>query len=696
MAGSRGEGRGAAETGGGLPLGVGGVEVRSAAFAWSKEGEAPRLRRSPSPCLRCGSHPGSLVVVVGPVGSGKSSLLAALLGEMHSFPLHEEEAGAAGDGGGGNLDRGESSATPATPLVSVRGTVAFCSQEPWIQNATVRENVTFGLPSTENDDGDEEEEEDEATADSVVGNGSSGSSSKESPPPPSSRRRFRRQWYERCLDACALRPDLAELPAKDLQEIGERGVNLSGGQRARVALARACYADADVYLLDDPLSAVDAHVGASLWSDCLNGILKNKTRVLATHHAHYAAAADAVVVMKGGKVEAFGRPEELAARGVDFGEMEKLLVGEAGAGYASSLPPSPRAIQPQTPSPQKGAATAPAAAAPSAAAFLPSAPESDGGGGGEQRQQLQQRQQAAAAAAAAATATAVESPRGASLPSSTLPPWSTVAQDAAAQEEKEKELKRKKALEVEGGEEETTALIPAATAAPSSPSSGAARGSALGPASSSRIVRAEGRAVGKVSRAVYATYLSAWGSVLGGGAGGGGVGARFGEEEEGQEREEGGAAGGGGGGGAGPGASPSAPPPQQQQPPPRASPPPSRSRSSSSPSPRSSARSRSGRTCGSPPGRTGPRAAARRRRPRPSARSRRSASRRSRCRPRAPRRPCWARSAPPRPCTRGCCAASSGSRWPSSTRSRRGASPTGSAGTSRRWTRPWATSCSRR
>jgi len=317
------------------------------------------------------------------------------------------------------------------------------------------------------------------------------------------------------------------------------GINLSGGQRARVALARACYADAEVYLLDDPLSAVDAHVGASLWSNCLNGILKTKTRVLATHHAHYAAAADAVVVMRGGKVEAFGRPAELAARGVDFGEMERLLAGEASSDSASASsvppPPSPRVLQPQTPSPQKGeTATAAAAAAPPPPPSSSAAPEGEsgggGGGGGEEEEET--------AAAAAAAEASVETPR-ASLPSSTLPAWSTVAQDAAAQEQKEKERK-----EVE---EEKTSLISSATenssAAAAAAAAATARGSALAPAaSSSRIVRAEERAVGRVSKAVYATYLSAWGSVSGGGGGtGGGVGQRamsFSEEEQGDESSE--------------------------------------------------------------------------------------------------------------------------------------------------------------
>ena len=211
---------------------VGAVEVRDAAFAWSK-GTGDLGAPSPSITLRVDSltvAPGSLVVVVGPVGSGKSSLLAALLGEMHSLPLVE---GNGGGGGGGSESNGNGSVNNgATPLVSVRGTVAFCSQEPWIQNATVRENVTFGLPSTEGDeDDDEEEEEDEATGASVAvengnGNGSSSSPHPKAPlssSPSPSRRRFRRRWYERCLDACALRPDLAELPGRDEAEIGERG-----------------------------------------------------------------------------------------------------------------------------------------------------------------------------------------------------------------------------------------------------------------------------------------------------------------------------------------------------------------------------------------------------------------------------------------------------------------------------------------
>ena len=231
-------------------LGVGGIEVRNAAFAWSKKtgggGETEEAGasasfpppRPPPPLITLSVESlrvrsGSLVVVVGPVGSGKSSLLAALLGEMHSFPLEKKvggDSGGSGSGGSGGEENDDE-----TVVVSVRGTVAFCSQEPWIQNATVRENVTFGLPSsTEDEDEDEDEDEEEeggarSAAASVVGNGNGSSSGNGSPPPhnkpspSSSARRFRKKWYESCLDACALRPDLAELPGGDAAEIGERG-----------------------------------------------------------------------------------------------------------------------------------------------------------------------------------------------------------------------------------------------------------------------------------------------------------------------------------------------------------------------------------------------------------------------------------------------------------------------------------------
>ena len=128
--------------------------------------------------------------------------------------------------------------------------------------------------------------------------------------------------YERVLAACALRADLEMLPAGDQSEIGEKGINLSGGQRARVALARACYADADVYLLDDPLSAVDAHVGRHLFDSCMCDLLAGKTRILVTHQLHYLAAADLVAVVKGGSISDIGSYHELVSRGVDFHEFQ--------------------------------------------------------------------------------------------------------------------------------------------------------------------------------------------------------------------------------------------------------------------------------------------------------------------------------------------------------------------------------------
>ena len=128
--------------------------------------------------------------------------------------------------------------------------------------------------------------------------------------------------YESVLAACALKTDLEMLPAGDQSEIGEKGINLSGGQRSRVALARACYANADVYLLDDPLSAVDAHVGRHLFDSCLCELLAGKTRILVTHQLHYLAAADLVAVVKHGSISDIGSYDELVARGVDFHEFQ--------------------------------------------------------------------------------------------------------------------------------------------------------------------------------------------------------------------------------------------------------------------------------------------------------------------------------------------------------------------------------------
>jgi ABC-type multidrug transport system fused ATPase/permease subunit len=156
---------------------------------------------------------GEFLVLHGPVGCGKSSLCSALLGEMVKH----------------------------SGTVFIGGSVAYCSQQPWIQNMTVRDNILFGLL-------------------------------------------YDRKKYEKVLNACALTADLQSLPAGDSTEIGERGINLSGGQKARIALARACYTDASVYLLDSPLSAVDAIVQNEIFQKCLLGLLKNKMIILVTHN----------------------------------------------------------------------------------------------------------------------------------------------------------------------------------------------------------------------------------------------------------------------------------------------------------------------------------------------------------------------------------------------------------------------------
>ncbi|KAG0085536.1 hypothetical protein BGZ92_008914 [Podila epicladia] len=166
--------------------------------------------------------------------------------------------------------------------VKVFGDIAYVPQQAWIINATLKDNILFGKP-------------------------------------------FDQEKYDRIVFASGLVPDFAMLPAGDQTEIGERGINLSGGQKQRVSLARAAYQDADVYLLDDPLSAVDAHVDEHLWSNLVgpNGMLSNKTRILVTHGIHHLEHVDQILVFKQGSISEAGNYEELMAANGAFHQLIK-------------------------------------------------------------------------------------------------------------------------------------------------------------------------------------------------------------------------------------------------------------------------------------------------------------------------------------------------------------------------------------
>jgi len=179
----------------------------------------------------------------------------------------------------------------------VRGSVAYTNQDPWIQNMTLRDNVLFGLP-------------------------------------------YSADRYDRTVEACGLLPDMKILSAGDMTEIGEKGINLSGGQKHRVALARAVYADADVYLLDDPLSAVDAHVGSHLFNNCICGVLSGKARILVTHQLQFLPQADKIAVMRGGRIESFGSYDELVEQGIDFQRFAELTAKEEDDAEESGAGPN--------------------------------------------------------------------------------------------------------------------------------------------------------------------------------------------------------------------------------------------------------------------------------------------------------------------------------------------------------------------
>ncbi|XP_077843258.1 multidrug resistance-associated protein 1 isoform X7 [Macaca mulatta] len=163
--------------------------------------------------------------------------------------------------------------------VAIKGSVAYVPQQAWIQNDSLQENILFGCQLEE-------------------------------------------PYYRSVIQACALLPDLEILPSGDRTEIGEKGVNLSGGQKQRVSLARAVYCNADIYLFDDPLSAVDAHVGKHIFENVIGpkGMLKNKTRILVTHSMSYLPQVDVIIVMSGGKISEMGSYQELLARDGAFAE----------------------------------------------------------------------------------------------------------------------------------------------------------------------------------------------------------------------------------------------------------------------------------------------------------------------------------------------------------------------------------------
>ncbi|KAF9877048.1 ABC transporter [Colletotrichum karsti] len=194
-----------------------------------------------------------LVAVIGSVGSGKTSLLAALAGDMRQT--------------GG--------------CVTFGATRAFCPQYAWIQNASVRDNIVFG-------------------------------------------RDFDREWYDKVVDACALRTDFQMLPDGDKTEIGERGITVSGGQKQRINIARAIYFNADIVLMDDPLSAVDTHVGKQIMDKAICGLLSNKCRILATHQLHVLNRSDRIIWLDEGHIKAQGSYEELMAENEDFGKLMTL------------------------------------------------------------------------------------------------------------------------------------------------------------------------------------------------------------------------------------------------------------------------------------------------------------------------------------------------------------------------------------
>ena len=241
------------------------VRVRNATFTWGDDHAREALSD-----INLSARKGELNCIVGRVGSGKSSLLQAVLGDLHKV-------------------RGE---------VMVRGTVAYVAQNAWIMNASVKNNILFG-------------------------------------------HQYDPEFYDRTIKACALIEDLAVLPDGDRTEVGEKGISLSGGQKARLQLARAVYARADVYLLDDILSAVDQHVGRHIINHVVGpkGLLRGKTRVLATNSIPVLKEANHIMLIADGKITEEGSYLDAVAKDGEIAALIKTVkstTGEPGSPSGSN------------------------------------------------------------------------------------------------------------------------------------------------------------------------------------------------------------------------------------------------------------------------------------------------------------------------------------------------------------------------
>ncbi|KAF3993088.1 hypothetical protein FT663_00912 [Candidozyma haemuli var. vulneris] len=234
------------------------VRISNASFVWSQKA-ADKTDGEPTYALKninFKARKGELTCVVGRVGSGKTTLLKSIVGEIPK--LHTDNSS-----------------------VSVNGTVAYCAQNAWILNSSVRENIIFG-------------------------------------------KRFDRDFYDKTIEACQLKHDFEVLPHGDSTLVGEKGISLSGGQKARLSLARAVYSRADIYLLDDVLSAVDAHVGKRITNAVLSsdGMLASKTIILATNSVKILKIAQDIYYLKQGEVIEHGTHESLVEK---QGDVAKLI-----------------------------------------------------------------------------------------------------------------------------------------------------------------------------------------------------------------------------------------------------------------------------------------------------------------------------------------------------------------------------------